>query len=130
MNETETLQVNYQFVDKTKIDSAESWNFYVSQAKNQNCPIVAHFTALWCIPSVFMNSFFEELAFNYKDALFLIVDVDEVKEVASQLEVKAMPTFLFLKDGNAMDKLVGANPDEIKKRVDGFVQSSRVVHIA
>jgi len=41
--------------------------------------IVAHFTALWCIPSVFMNSFFEELAFNYKDALFLIVDVDEVK---------------------------------------------------
>jgi thioredoxin 1 len=77
-----------------------------------------------------MNSFFEELAFNYKDALFLIVDVDEVKEVASQLEVKAMPTFLFLKDGNAMDKLVGANPDEIKKRVDGFVQSSRVVHIA
>jgi len=52
------------------------------------------------------------------------------QEVASQLEVKAMPTFLFLKDGNAMDKLVGANPDEIKKRVDGFVQSSRVVHIA
>jgi len=50
--------------------------------------------------------------------------------VASQLEVKAMPTFLFLKDGNAMDKLVGANPDEIKKRVDGFVQSSRVVHIS
>ncbi|VVA90988.1 unnamed protein product [Arabis nemorensis] len=113
-----------------KVDSAESWNFYVNQAKNQSCPIVAHFTAAWCIPSVFMNSFFEELASSYKDALFLIVDVDEVKEVASRLEVKAMPTFLFLKDGNAMDKIVGANPDEIKKRVDGFVQSSRVVHIA
>ncbi|EOA37208.1 hypothetical protein CARUB_v10010679mg [Capsella rubella] len=113
-----------------KVDSSESWNFYVSQAKNQGCPIVAHFTASWCIPSVFMNSFFEELAFSYKDALFLIVDVDEVKELASRLEVKAMPTFLFFKDGNAMDKIVGANPDEIKKRVDGFVQSSRVVHVA
>lgn len=41
--------------------------------------IVAHFTASWCIPSVFMNSFFEDLASSYKDALFLIVDVDEVK---------------------------------------------------
>ncbi|KAF3573245.1 hypothetical protein F2Q69_00063519 [Brassica cretica] len=88
--------------------------------------IVAHFTASWCIPSVFMNSFFEDLASSYKDALFLIVDVDEVKEVARRLKVKAMPTFMFLKDGNTMDKLVGANPDEIKKRVDGFVQSSRL----
>uniref|UniRef100_A0A1J3DA56 Thioredoxin-like protein CXXS1 n=1 Tax=Noccaea caerulescens TaxID=107243 RepID=A0A1J3DA56_NOCCA len=113
-----------------KVDSAESWNFYVSQAKNQSCPIVAHFTASWCIPSVFMNTFFEELASSYKDALFLIVDVDEVKEVASRLEVKAMPTFMFLKDGNTMDKIVGANPVEIKKRVDGFVQSSHIVHIA
>lgn len=51
------------------------------------------------------------------------------QEVASRLEVKAMPTFMFLKDGNTMDKLIGANPDEIKKRVNGFVQSSRVVHI-
>lgn len=41
--------------------------------------IVAHFTASWCVPSVFMNSFFEDLASSYKDALFLIVDVDEVK---------------------------------------------------
>ncbi|CAH2038249.1 unnamed protein product [Thlaspi arvense] len=125
--EDQQLHKNSRLV---KVDSAESWNFYVSQAKNQGCPIVAHFTAAWCIPSVFMNSFFEDLASSYKDALFLIVDVDEVKEVAKRLEVKAMPTFIFLKDGNAMDKLVGANPDEIKKRVDGFVQSSRVVHIA
>ncbi|KAF8111075.1 hypothetical protein N665_0076s0077 [Sinapis alba] len=125
--EDQELQKNSRVV---KVDSAESWNFYVTQAKNQACPIVAHFTASWCIPSVFMNSFFEDIASSYKDALFLIVDVDEVKEVARRLEVKAMPTFMFLKDGNTMDKLVGANPDEIKKRVDGFVQSSRLVHIA
>ncbi|CAF2115858.1 BnaC08g42050D [Brassica napus] len=125
--EDQELQNNSRVV---KVDSPESWNFYVSQAKNQACPIVAHFTTSWCIPSVFMNSFFEDLASSYKDALFLIVDVDEVKEVARRLKVKAMPTFMFLKDGNTMDKLVGANPDEIKKRVDGFVQSSRLVHIA
>lgn len=38
-----------------------------------------HFTASWCMPSVAMNPFFEELAGSHPDVLFLVVDVDEVK---------------------------------------------------
>lgn len=48
-----------------------------------------------------------------------------VQEVATRNDIKAMPTFLLLKDGAPLDKIVGANPDEIKKRIDGFVQSTR-----
>ncbi|GKV42338.1 hypothetical protein SLEP1_g49749 [Rubroshorea leprosula] len=109
-----------------KIDSVEAWDFYVSQASNQRCPVVAHFTASWCMPSVAMNPCFEELASAYQNVLFLTVDVDEVKEIAKKLEVKAMPTFVIMRGGAVVDKLVGANPEEIKKRVDGFVQSTRV----
>ncbi|KAJ8761690.1 hypothetical protein K2173_004466 [Erythroxylum novogranatense] len=108
-----------------KVESVESWDFYVSQATNQACPIVVHFTASWCIPSVAMNPFFEEVASAYPDVLFLNVDVDDVKVVASKMEVKAMPTFVMIKDGAQADKLVGANPDEIRKRIDGFVQAIR-----
>lgn len=43
--------------------------------------IVTHFTAAWCIPSVAMNPFFEELASSFPDVLFLTVDVDEVKVI-------------------------------------------------
>ncbi|KAJ7968381.1 Thioredoxin [Quillaja saponaria] len=109
-----------------KVESLESWDLFVTQATNQGCPIVVHFTASWCMPSVAMNPVFEELAASYPDALFLTVDVDEVKEVAAKLEVKAMPTFLLMRDGAPVDKLVGANPEEIRKRIDGFVQSIRV----
>ncbi|KAK0580142.1 hypothetical protein LWI29_036997 [Acer saccharum] len=109
-----------------KIDSVESWDYYVSQANSQGCPIVVHFTASWCMPSVAMNPVFEELASSYSDVLFLTVDVDDVKDVASKMEVKAMPTFLLMREGAVVDKLVGANPEEIKKRIDGFVQSIRV----
>ena len=42
------------------------------------------------------------------------------------MEIKAMPTFLLMREGTAVDKLVGANPEEIRKRIDGFVQSIRV----
>ncbi|GAV71261.1 Thioredoxin domain-containing protein [Cephalotus follicularis] len=109
-----------------KVDSVDSWDFYVTQATTQGCPIVVHFTASWCMPSVAMNPFFEELASSYPDLLFLIVDVDEVKEVATKLDVKAMPTFLLMREGAPVDKLVGANPEEIRKRIDGFVQSFRM----
>ncbi|GMP72832.1 hypothetical protein CsSME_00030733 [Camellia sinensis var. sinensis] len=88
--------------------------------------IVAHFTASWCMPSVAMNPFIEELAPTDQDILFLTVDVDDVKEVATKYEVKAMPTFLLMKDGAQVDKIVGANPDEIKKRIEGLVQSTHV----
>ena len=38
-----------------------------------------HFTASWCMPSVAMDSVFEELASTYNEVLFLVVDVDELK---------------------------------------------------
>lgn len=44
--------------------------------------------------------------------------------MASKYEVKAMPTFLLLKDGVPVDKLIGANPDEIRKRVQSLAQSN------
>lgn len=44
---------------------------------------------------------------------------------ASKMEIKAMPTFLLMKQGTEIDKIVGANPDEIRKRIDGFVHQVR-----
>ncbi|XP_019169549.1 PREDICTED: thioredoxin-like protein CXXS1 [Ipomoea nil] len=106
-----------------KVDSMQSWEFHLNQACNHGCPVVAHFTAIWCIPSVAMNPFVEEMASAHENVVFLTVDVDDVKEVAAKYEVKAMPTFLLLKDGAPIDKLVGANPEEIRKRVEGLAQS-------
>ncbi|KEH38839.1 thioredoxin-like protein CXXS1 isoform X1 [Medicago truncatula] len=120
-----------------KIDSKKSWEHYISYATNQSYPlwsigfvkitipvVVVHFSAFWCVPSIQMNPFFQELASNYQDVLFLTLDVDEVKEIASKMEIKAIPTFLFLNGGTLVDKIVGANPDEIRKRVDHFIQST------
>lgn len=41
------------------------------------------------------------------------------------MEIKAMPTFVLMKEGSEVDKLVGANPEEIKKRISGFIHSIR-----
>ncbi|MBO8589866.1 thioredoxin family protein, partial [Staphylococcus aureus] len=44
---------------------------------------------------------------------------------ASKMEVKAMPTFVFLKEEAQVDKLVGANPEELRKRIETFALSNR-----
>ncbi|KAG6755891.1 hypothetical protein POTOM_039299 [Populus tomentosa] len=44
-------------------------------------------------------------------------------EAAAKMEVKAMTTFVLMKDSAQVDKIVGANPEEIRKRIDSFVQS-------
>ena len=37
------------------------------------------------------------------------MDVDEVPDVAAQLGIRAMPTFLFFEDGVKVNEFVGAN---------------------
>ncbi|KAK7312901.1 hypothetical protein VNO77_37140 [Canavalia gladiata] len=107
-----------------KIDSGESWEHHITNATNKGYLVLVHFSAYWCMPSIAMNPFFEELASTYKKVLFLNVDVDEVKEVASKLEIKAIPTFLLMNGGAPVDKTVGANPDEIRKRINCFIHQT------
>ncbi|GJW24073.1 thioredoxin-like protein CXXS1 [Tanacetum coccineum] len=106
------------------IISPQSWDSYIEQSKSNGTPIVAHFCASWCIPSLAMNHFFEEFASDFQDITFLTVDVDDLKDIASKYEVKAMPTFLLIKEGVVVGRLVGANPEEIKKRIETHLQSN------
>jgi thioredoxin 1 len=47
---------------------------------------------------------------EFKDVDFYKVDVDENAAVAGELAVRAMPTFMFFKDGQKLDEeVVGAN---------------------
>nr|GEV55330.1 thioredoxin-like protein CXXS1 [Tanacetum cinerariifolium] len=45
-------------------------------------------------------------------------------DIASKYEVKAMPTFLLIKEGVVVGRLVGANPEETKKRIETHLQSN------
>lgn len=50
--------------------------------------------------------------------IFLKVDVDELKPVAEDWAIEAMPTFIFLKEGTIVDKIVGAHKDELPRRIE------------
>lgn len=48
------------------------------------------------------------------------------QEVAAKMEIKAMPTFVLMRDNEVISKIIGANPDAIKNLVDSCVQSTTV----
>jgi thioredoxin 1 len=56
---------------------------------------------------------------TYKDKVqFFKIDVDEVPDVAQDLQIRAMPTFLVFKDGQKVEEVVGANERAIRAAVD------------
>jgi thioredoxin-like negative regulator of GroEL len=46
--------------------------------------------------------------------------LDFVQDVTSEWDIRAMPTFLFIKDGKQVDRIVGANKDELDKKVQHY----------
>ncbi|KAK4255643.1 hypothetical protein QN277_008616 [Acacia crassicarpa] len=107
-----------------RINSETEWQNQITEATNQAFPVVVHFSASWCMPSVAMNPSFENLSSSYQHVLFILLDVDDVQEVATKMEITAMPTFVMLSGGKEMDRIVGANPEELKKRIDAFLAST------
>ncbi len=72
---------------------------------------------------------FESLATKYakpNKIAFVKVDVDAQGEVAQQYSVRAMPTFLVLRNGSVIDTIQGANPPALTAAVDKAVKLAGV----
>jgi len=58
---------------------------------------------------------YKELSEQNPHIVFVKVDVDDNQETAAKYEVTAMPTFLFIKRGEIVDKMMGANPTKLQE---------------
>ncbi|KAL7231390.1 hypothetical protein ACSBR2_009613 [Camellia fascicularis] len=104
--------------------SVDAWNQHLKQANDSNKLIVVDFTASWCGPCRIMAPFFVELSKKLSTVTFLKVDVDELESVASEWDVQAMPTFMILKEGKILDKVVGAKKDELQSTIAKYVNAA------
>ncbi|KAH6608400.1 thioredoxin domain-containing [Trichoderma cornu-damae] len=69
--------------------------------------------ATWCGPCKAIAPILEKASdeAEFKDRVhFVKFDVDELPELSQQLGIRAMPTFLFFKNGEKVDEMIGANP--------------------
>ena len=96
--------------DKVRVLTTESWDEDVLQAAG---PVLVDLWAAWCPPCRKMGPVVDELAQRFGDrATVGKLDVDQHPAIAERYGVRSIPTFLLFRDGEVVERRVGALPLE------------------
>jgi len=82
---------------------------FETEVKESTLPVMVDFYADWCGPCKMMGPLVEQLAKEYSGKCKIgKCNVDDNPAVAAQFKVMSIPTFVFFKDGEAVDTVTGA----------------------
>ena len=93
------------------------------QIVSQEKPVVIDFWAEWCGPGRMMAASVDELAAEYEGKVVIgKCDVEANDEIAMKYGVRNIPTILFIRNGEVVDKQVGAvSKDVLKSKIENLL---------
>ena len=80
---------------------------------------VYYFTADWCGACKKVRPIVEELSRDQSEVKFQIIDVDSEGELTRKFEVKSIPTFILIENGQEVNRFTGA---KTKKDLENFIK--------
>lgn len=85
-------------------------NFEEFKKSSKN--VLLDFFATWCGPCRMVSPIIDEISEENTDIIVGKIDVDAEPELAQQFNIVSIPTIVVMKDGNVVNKSVGAIPKE------------------
>ena len=87
-------------------------------------PMVLDFWAEWCGPCRMVSPIIDEVAQEYEGRVTIgKINVDENDDVVGRFGIRNIPTVIFFKNGEMVDKIVGAtSKDKFKEKVENLLK--------
>lgn len=80
--------------------------------------VILDFYADWCGPCKKLGPIFSDLSNQYSNITFIKIDTDNAEELAKYYDVSALPTVLFINDGDVISIIKGFDSNKIKSEVE------------
>lgn len=94
---------------------------FEEEVLKSSVPVLADFWADWCVPCKMIAPVLEELSTEYEGKLKIAkINVDDESDIAMQFSIVSIPTLLLFKDGEVVNKQVGAASKEM---IEGLFKS-------
>ncbi|EYB97429.1 hypothetical protein Y032_0141g2266 [Ancylostoma ceylanicum] len=85
---------------------------------------IVDFFADWCGPCRFIAPIFENFSARFTNATFVKVNVDNSPDISQFYGIRAMPTFVLIKEGREMERIQGANPQALEMAINKYYSST------
>ena len=98
-------------------------NSNLSEFLDRKQPVLIDFWAAWCGPCRMLSPTVDEIADEYEGkAVVAKCNVDDAEDVAMQFRIRNIPTLLFFKNGELVDRFVGVvSKQEIASKLDSLI---------
>lgn len=105
------------------IRTPEEFDRLQEECNNRDVLLVADFMAKWCRKCKYLLPRFRKLAAKHTNAMFCTIDVNGVARLPRQFSIAKMPTFIFLKQGEAIETLIGgSSPESVASQLQSTVE--------
>lgn len=85
---------------------------FEAEVINSDRPVLLDFWAGWCGPCRMVSPLIDEIAQERSDVKVGKINVEEQPELASMFRVMSIPALVVMKDGQVVNRSVGARPKQ------------------